>query len=236
MPRPRKTTALRPPAADRKSVPTPDKRLARRERRREASRDEILAAARRVLLREGIANTTLAAVADEAGLSKASLYYYFSSKDALLFELIFGLMEHHAAAIKTLAADATTGNAALGAILRGTFSTFANRLDDFRLAFLHGQVAGKDAVHFDPAQFDRVRPLNDLIFGDAARKLADDVRKHPSRARVDPRLMAFLAYTSALGVLTMKGMVESLNDPLLYSDEQLIEGLARIFSAAAAPR
>jgi len=47
--------------------------------------------------------------------------------------------------------------------------------------------------------------------------------------------MALLAYTSALGLLTMKGMVESVEDPLLYTDEQLIDGLVKIFAAAAAP-
>jgi hypothetical protein len=47
--------------------------------------------------------------------------------------------------------------------------------------------------------------------------------------------MAFLASVAAIGLLTMKGMVESVGDPLLYSDEQLIEGLARVFEAAAAP-
>lgn len=34
--------------------------------------------------------------------------------------------------------------------------------------------------------------------------------------------MAFLAYLAAIGLLTMKGMVESVEDPLLYSDDQLI--------------
>ena len=47
--------------------------------------------------------------------------------------------------------------------------------------------------------------------------------------------MAFLSYLAAVGLLTMKGMVESLEDPLLYSDEQLVEGFARIFEAAASP-
>jgi hypothetical protein len=45
--------------------------------------------------------------------------------------------------------------------------------------------------------------------------------------------MAFLAFLSAIGVLTMKGMVEQVNDPLVFSDEQMIEGLGRIFDAAA---
>jgi hypothetical protein len=36
-----------------------------------------------------------------------------------------------------------------------------------------------------------------------------------------------LPWISAIGLLTVKGMVESLEDPLIYSDDQLIEGLAR---------
>ena len=65
-------------------------RTARRERRRNRSREEILTAARTVLLREGIAGITLDAVAKEVGVSKTALYYYFPSKDALLFELVYG--------------------------------------------------------------------------------------------------------------------------------------------------
>ena len=209
-------------------------RLARRERRRDLSREEILAAARRVLLHQGIAATTLDAVARDAGLSKAALYYYFPSKDALLFELVFGTLEDSAHKVGRSVDKTRRGGEALRAIVRETVARFAHQLDDFRLAFLHGQVAGQGALHFDDQQFARIRPLNDLWFGGAAKRLAADQRQRPSRARVEPRLMAFLAYTASLGLLTMKGMVESVKDPLLYSDEQLIEGLARIFEAAAA--
>ena len=55
------------------------------------------------------------------------------------------------------------------------------------------------------------------------------------RARVDPRLMAFLANLAAMGVVMMKGLVETFDDPLRYSDEELIEALARVFEAAAKP-
>lgn len=48
-------------------------------------------------------------------------------------------------------------------------------------------------------------------------------------------MMAFLASTAAFGLLTMKGMVESVGDPLKYSDDELVEALARIFEAAARP-
>jgi AcrR family transcriptional regulator len=209
-------------------------RLARRERRRERSREEILEAARRVLLRGGVSATTLEAVAKEVGVSKTALYYYYPSKDALLFELILGALEAHAKAVHEAVEEAKDGAEALGALVRETVKVFTPGLEDFRLAFLHGQVASPGAVHFDAGQFARIRPLNELLLAGAAKKVAEDREQHPGPARVEPRLMAFLAYLSAIGLLTMKGMVESLNDPLIYSDDQLIEGFARIFETAAA--
>lgn len=210
-------------------------RLARRERRRDRSREEILDAARGVLLRSGIAATTLDAVAKEAGMSKTALYYYYPSKDALLFELVLTTFEKHAQTIHDAVEKAKDGGEALRSIVREAVNDFAPRLDDFRLAFLHGQLAGQGAVHYTGQQFARIRPINDLLYAGAQKKLNEDRQRRPSRARVEPRLMAFLAYVAAIGLLTMKGMVESVEDPLLYSDDQLIDGLARIFEAAAAP-
>ncbi len=225
-----------------KRRPTPEeaeqaeKRLARRERRRDRSREEILEAARRVLLNKGVGGTTVDAVAREAGLTKTALYYYFPSKDALLFELMYGVLQTHAQAVHDAVEDAADGAAALGTLIRTSVTEFAPRLDDFRLAFLQGQVASPGSVHFDEAQFARIRPLNDLWLKGTATKLAESGRAGTkSAAGVEPRLMAFLAYLSALGLLTMKGMVESVDDPLVYSDDQLIDGFARIFAAAARP-
>jgi AcrR family transcriptional regulator len=209
-------------------------RLARLERRRNRSREEILEAARQVMLRNGLARTTLDAVAKEVGVSKTALYYYYPSKDALMFELVFGVIEAHAHAVHDAVEKTQDGADALRAIIRESVKNFVPRLDDFRLAFLYGQVAGPGAVHFDDEQFARIRPLNDLWFADAAKKLGEEQRKRPGRAQVQPRLMAFLAYLAAIGLLTMKGMVESVNDPLVYTDDELIEGFARIFAAAAA--
>ncbi|MCX5569722.1 MULTISPECIES: TetR/AcrR family transcriptional regulator [Kaistia] len=210
-------------------------RAARRERKRDQSREEILAGARRVLLRHGIGAMTLDAVANEVGMSKTGLYYYFPSKDALAFELVHGVIEAQAKAVEARVGEAADGGGALRAILGGTVDAFAPRLDDFRLAFLFGQVAGAGAIRWDREQFERIRPLNDLLFAKATDILRQEQGERPPRAAVEPRLMAFLAYLSAIGLLTMKGMVEPMDDPLLYSDEQLVEGFSRIFEAAAAP-
>jgi AcrR family transcriptional regulator len=208
-------------------------RLARLERRRRRSREEILDAARSVLLRDGIAATTLDAVAKEVGVSKTALYYYFPSKDALFFELVFGNLQSQAQAVHDAVEKTTTGGDALGAIVRESVRTFAPRLDDFRLAYLHAQVAAQGAVHLDEQQFARIRPLNELWFAGATKRLGEQRKKRPVGAQVEPRLLAFLAWVAAIGLLTVKGMVESVDDPLIYSDEQLVEGLVRVFAAAA---
>jgi AcrR family transcriptional regulator len=209
-------------------------RAARRERRRDRSREEILAAARSVMLRQGIAGMTLDAVAREVGVSKTALYYYFASKDALIFELVFDNLQSQARAVHDAVETTTTGAAALEAMLRASVKVFASRLDDFRLAFLHGQVAGQGAMHFDAQQFARIRPLNELWFAGAAKRLANDRKKRPRAARIEPRLLAFLAWVASIGLLTMRGMVESHDDPLIYTDEQLVDALSRVFAAAAA--
>ena len=225
-PAPTATTATDPVA----------RRHVRRESRREQSRSEIVEAARRVFLRRGLANTTLDAVAAEVGLTKAALYYYFPSKDALLFEVVYPAFEGQSCAIQAAVRDAKGGGDALRAIIRETVHWFAPRLDDFRLAFMHNQVAGPEGVKASSESLARFRPLNEIAFADATQKLVDDrLAGEVGRADVDPRLMAFLANLAALGILTMKGMVEAAGDPLLYTDDQLIDALARIFEAAAAP-
>jgi AcrR family transcriptional regulator len=223
----------KPPATEAVTV-TQATRVARRERRRDRSRDEILDAARRVLLRDGIARMTLDAVAKEVGVTKTALYYYFRSKDALLFELVFGNLQAQAQAVHDAVETTATGAEALDALLRTSVDVFATRLDDFRLAYLHGQVAGQGAVHFDAEQFAHIRPLNDLWFAGAAKRLAAERKKRPRPGSIEPRLLAFLAWVASIGLLTMKGMVESQHDPLIYSDEQLIDALSRVFAAAAA--
>ncbi|MGV0768719.1 TetR family transcriptional regulator [Mycobacterium syngnathidarum] len=49
--------------------------------------ERILVAAARVVAREGFATATLRQIADEAGMTKAGLYYHVASKDILLFAL-----------------------------------------------------------------------------------------------------------------------------------------------------
>jgi AcrR family transcriptional regulator len=208
-------------------------RKARQQRRRDRSRDDILAAARSVLNRDGIAAVTLEAVAREAGMSKTGLYYYFSSKEALVFELVFAALRLHAERVQTAVEATDTGPAALGAVIRHTVEAYSGQMDDFRLAFLLGQVSSSTHMQLSGEQLTRIRPLNDMLLAGATRLLAEGKSTGQESGKVEPRLLSFLAFLSAIGLLTMKGLVESQGDPLLYSDDQLIEALSAIFARAA---
>jgi hypothetical protein len=89
---PRPARKARPKRAARTSAVPPasesgPRGVARRERRRSQSREEILEATRRVILRDGM-NVTLDAVAEEVGLTKAALYYHFPTKEDILESLL----------------------------------------------------------------------------------------------------------------------------------------------------
>ncbi len=58
------------------------------EARREVSRREILAAAKRCFASQGVRATSLAKLADELGVTKAALYYYFDSKQEIVIATV----------------------------------------------------------------------------------------------------------------------------------------------------
>ncbi len=59
--------------------------------KRSGYREKIIQAASRLIIENGIANTSLADIAREVGISKGTLYYYYPSKG----ELIFDISERH---------------------------------------------------------------------------------------------------------------------------------------------
>src|SRR5262249_15234935 len=144
-------------------------RITRRERRRTQSREEILDAARRVIMRDGV-GATLDAIAEEVGLTKAALYYYYPSKDALLFEIVFRIYEGAAQAVCDAVEPTKGGAEALATIIRTTVERYAPKMDDFRLAFLFAQL-GAEPFNMLPEYLARIRPLNDLTYAGATRKL-----------------------------------------------------------------
>jgi AcrR family transcriptional regulator len=55
--------------------------------KQQLKRHQIIEAAARLMVQKGIEKTSLSDIANEAGISKGSLYYYYASKDDLIFDI-----------------------------------------------------------------------------------------------------------------------------------------------------
>ncbi len=198
--------------------------------RQERAREEILDASRAVLLAEGFAGLTLTAVARELGLTKAALYYYFPSKEAIVFELIYLSLESHARVVGDAIAAATSGAGAIEALIRTAADDYGGRMDELRLAYLVPQVAG--GAHLSSDLLVRIRPFNEVIYGGTADKIRADQKAGRVDATLDARRLAFLAHTSVLGMLTVEGVVAVADDaPLIHSRRAMVDELVQTFIA-----
>lgn len=197
-----------------------------KERRLAGSREEIRAATLEVLAEVGVPGLTLEAVARRLGVTKQALYYYYRSRDELVFDVVVTEMATCAQAMREACLQAGDGPAALEALIRAYVGYFAGRLDIFRLITQQVQLA--EARRLSPEQAARIRPLNDLMYEVAEKKLA--AGRRPPR---HPRRLTFAAHLAAMGLLSMKAIVERFDDPLRYSDDELVAELCGVFRAAA---
>lgn len=208
------------------------KREARNERRRDQTRSEILDTARDAVLRDGLAGFTLATVADELALTKPALYYYFNSKEALLFEVLLRVWEDLAAEVEAAVEPTESGADAVEKLMRAVFDHFRNRLELFML--FHKMGPGGDFQGIvGPAELERIHPLNTLLYGGAESRLRADQKKGVFPRNRNPRRFAFTAHMAVIGLLNMKAIAASADDPLIHSDDDLIDDLCTTFRDAA---
>ena len=214
---------------------TESKRAARTERRREQTRTEILNAAREIVLRDGVAGFAISAVAEELGLTKPALYYYFGSKEALTFELL--LREWVAAATEVQAAvEKTEGGAdAIETLMRTIFNRYREQLNLFM--FCYGMVPTGDlSTIVAPEDLQRVRPVNDMLYKGVEDRLCADQRAGRFSKKRDSRRFAFTAHTAVIGLLNMIALVSASSDPLIHGDEDLINDICQTYRNCTEPK
>ena len=208
------------------------KREARNERRRDQTRAEILDTAREAVLRSGLASFTFAAVADELALTKPALYYYFDSKEALLFELLLREWLELAAEVQAAVDETESGADAVEQLMRTVFNRYRDHLEIFMLFHKMGPGGGFEGV-MGPEELERIRPVNGILYGGAESRLRADQRTGGFPKKRDPRRFAFTAHMAVIGLLNMKAIVASAKDPLIHSDDDLIDDLCTTFRDAA---
>ncbi len=59
-----------------------------------SNREKIIQAAAKLIIEKGVANTSLSDIANEVGISKGTLYYYYTTKGDLIFDISVRHMDH----------------------------------------------------------------------------------------------------------------------------------------------
>ena len=105
-----------------------EKKLGRRERKKIASRQAILAAAKQEFVRQGYKDASIADIMERADLGVGTFYNYFSSKEEILMNLLVGLMGEVTSFLDEMKA---AGKPALARLTEGCQET-ARLLDENR--------------------------------------------------------------------------------------------------------
>ncbi|HOP63686.1 MAG TPA: TetR/AcrR family transcriptional regulator [Spirochaetota bacterium] len=122
--------------------PAVEKRLKREKERRT---EEILQAARNVILDKNFSGATMDDIAAEAGITKPTIYQYFSTKDELFVRMIEPMIESLATKLEEIRNNLSgkkyiTGKTIVKDVFNVYYSTFEKDPDLFRLFNIFLQV------------------------------------------------------------------------------------------------
>jgi len=173
------------------------RRLERKERRHEHRRRAILDAARVILAREGIQNFSVNAVARAADVSKPAVYYYFESKEALIFELAVDAEFEEAQKLQHALALDAGGLGALEMLLKSYVVHYLSDLDKFRLRYVWPQVLGISSRLLEADSHRRTCEVDAVV----SKRLERDRQQGRLKQAVDAVQATRLARVMAHGIV-----------------------------------
>jgi AcrR family transcriptional regulator len=208
-----------------------DARLQRKARRQETRRNALLDAARELLARGGLDGFTMSAVAEVADVSKASVYYYFDSKEDLVAALGARLFEREVRTLEAAVDEASTGVDALEALVRARLRLYRDDLDAFRILYVWTQGLSLDSERVAARIYPDSEALNDAV----EEKLEHDRRNGRLRADAHPRKLANLAWISAHGLLLFHANLLATRSASRFSLDDLTYEACSALRRAATP-
>jgi AcrR family transcriptional regulator len=199
-----------------------ERRLARKEKRQAARRREIVEAAAEVFRQVGLANFSAAPVVEALKVSEATIYYYFESLDALLFELAMDLLKAEVACYLRVIAGAGGGAEAMVDTIRVFYRRSMDDLHSMELLY-HWLPSHLTT----PQRKERVVVLLDAILDALERRLEDERSYGRASPGLQPRrrAAAFLIQLNGLVVLLQRFAMHKWG--LAHELEDVIEDLAR---------
>lgn len=148
----------------------------RRIREKEERKKIILETTKRLIIEKGADSFSMQDVADAAELSKATLYLYFESKEAILVEIFRDAIEYFVEYVEERMPENASGLESVRVIWGSYLSLFGESGDEFVLTGIWKTVDSSFMVKNakeDSAIRDPVRPMIDLITNMLIRGVAD---------------------------------------------------------------
>jgi AcrR family transcriptional regulator len=204
---------------------------ARVTRKRQQVRREILEYAQAILSESGPESVTLASVAGRLGMTKQSLYHYFASKEALIRGLVTTLLDAEIEALLKAINSRKSDRKILGTLIQSFYAHYADNLDAFRIVYCQSQLYSSSSAALDELTLrEEIHPRTRLLFDVLEERIAGKAATTTKRQLA--RQLAFTAWTSALGLVTMLGVADATDDPVAHSDKALLKTLTDVFDAA----
>jgi len=178
----------------------------RKEREKQARRDEILGAARRVFQESGYHATTMDRIAREVELSKAALYFYFRSKDDLFLSMTTEPLRSLKRDVEKIAAGKRGPEEKIAAMARTLVRHWEGNREAYQLgdAFIATYNPRSEAHRF---LFGKMNEALGEILGVGVRIVEDGMGSNVFRNDLDPGKAILVGWRTLAGLLQIIDIV-----------------------------
>lgn len=173
------------------------RRQARKAQRHSERRLLIMHSARKLLITHGIENFTVTQVAADSQLSKPAVYYYFDSKEALVFDFAIETMQNEFNVLAESVHAARSGIESLVNLIRARVDFFLNDIDTFRILHLWTPALGLQRRLSQSIASKQISALLNVI----SHRLSTEPASGSRALRLDAQQLPHIAWALSQGIL-----------------------------------
>jgi TetR/AcrR family transcriptional regulator len=179
----------------------------RKEREKQARKESILDAARRVFQEKGYQSTTMDKIAEEAELSKATLYLYFKNKDDLFLSMTTEPLKSLKKEFELIAATDKGPEEQIVMLSRTFIKHWNNNRGAYQLgdAFIATYNPQSEAHR---SLFNRMNEALGEILNIGARIIENGIRMDLFKNNLDPEKVILVGWRTLAGLLQIINIVD----------------------------
>ena len=197
------------------------------------TREAIVKQAMKIISRKGASAVTFQALASAFDVSKQAIIYWYPTKWTLVADICLPLMRAEAEALLPAITDSPTARDAVARVVRAFVGHYKDRLRQFRLLYLPEPLGvTRPNARAQQAALAPVHAITSSVYKALEDKITSD---STYLAGVSPRRAAVAVHMAAVGLVTMFAAADALGDPMLHSEDDMVDALTAVLLAKGAP-